>query len=208
MTLRPGCGVSWNPGRIAVSLLILSCVPANAQAITVRVCNQSSAGPLDVTGMRQTVGAVFRHSGIEIRWLECSPRVADGRVILLTVVNASTRGGSHTLGWTTFHTSEVTVLFRHASGTAKSGGLHVSPGQILGYSAAHEMGHALLGSGEHALFGVMKAQYTRRDLVKMSQGTLFFTAEQARLLEREVLAARGRDVGISGGISQASPSRQ
>jgi hypothetical protein len=179
--------IKWREARITISLLILPCIPANAQVIAVRVCNFSTADARDVTEMTRIAGAVFRHSGIAIRWLECSPGAADRNVILLSLVNKSAQVGAHTLGWTTLGTSELTILFSDARNVSMAVGL-VTPGRIMGYSAAHELGHAFLRSGEHALFGVLKAQYTRRDLVQMSQETLFFTAEQTKLLQSEIRA--------------------
>ena|GEM_PF-3063615 len=58
----------------------------------------------------------------------------------------------------------------------------VSPGQILGHVAAHEMGHIILGSAAHASFGIMKATYDKRDLLNMVQSHLLFTAQESRVL--------------------------
>lgn len=58
----------------------------------------------------------------------------------------------------------------------------VTRGQILGHAIAHEIGHLLLASDTHSLFGIMKADYDRKDLVILGEGNLFFTAEEARLL--------------------------
>jgi hypothetical protein len=58
----------------------------------------------------------------------------------------------------------------------------VTRGQILGHAVAHEIGHLVLASDTHSLFGIMKADYDRKDLVILGQGNLFFTAEEGQLL--------------------------
>jgi hypothetical protein len=50
---------------------------------------------------------------------------------------------------------------------------------ILGHAIAHELGHVLLGPGNHTSSGLMIASLKRTDLPMMLQGYLVFSPEQA-----------------------------
>lgn len=67
--------------------------------------------------------------------------------------------------------------------------------EILAHVIAHEIGHLLLGRG-HAVSGIMRARWTRRDWELVGQRRFNFTPEQARLLKIEVssrMNSSGRD---------------
>jgi hypothetical protein len=49
----------------------------------------------------------------------------------------------------------------------------------LGFVIVHEIGHLLLGNA-HSEEGIMRANWTSRDLRRATQGQLRFTAEQVR----------------------------
>jgi hypothetical protein len=164
---------------------------ANGQTIPVRVCNLSSAAERDIIEMTRTAEAVFQHSGIHVRWLECSLASERDHALNLTVANGSKAGSSQALGCTTLNSPRMSVFFAQARNVSVREGILVSPGQIMGYLAAHEIYHAIMRTSDHALYGIMKAPYRRRDLVKMSQGTLFFTPEQRLMLESHISADRG-----------------
>jgi hypothetical protein len=52
-------------------------------------------------------------------------------------------------------------------------------GVVLGHVIAHELGHVLLGSGEHASEGIMRANWGKADFDRAARGHLGFTALQA-----------------------------
>lgn len=49
---------------------------------------------------------------------------------------------------------------------------------VLGHAIAHELGHVLLGSADHAHDGIMQARWGRADLEQAAMGHLGFTALQ------------------------------
>jgi hypothetical protein len=175
-------------GPTLLPYVIASWFWAFGQTIPVRVCNLSSAAERDIRDMTRTTEAVFQHSGIHVRWLECTSDSQGDRVFSLTLVNGLKVGTSQALGCTTLNSTRMSVFFAQAKNVSVREGIAVSPGQIMGYLAAHEIFHAVVRTSDHALFGIMKAPYRRRDLVKMSQGTLFFTTEQKQMLQSQVSA--------------------
>jgi hypothetical protein len=53
---------------------------------------------------------------------------------------------------------------------------------LLGDVMAHEIGHLLLGSKSHAVSGIMSAHWNGEELRRISEGTMFFTPNQSRLM--------------------------
>ena len=72
----------------------------------------------------------------------------------------------------------------------------VDVGHLLGCAIAHELGHLLLRSKEHAIEGVMRGDFGPAELRKASQRQLTFTAgHRSRIYEAVADLARaiGRD---------------
>ncbi len=162
--------------------------------ITVHIYNVGSAGERDILELEQTATEIFNHAGIEMVWMNCSTVCAQysgvdglaGRsgetVVWLRVVDRLDRSGEHALGWTSPHSSAVTVQYNRAREMAHASPFGLSSGEILGHVAAHEIGHVLLRTTTHSLFGIMKSTYNERDLLKMVQGRLLFSVEESRVL--------------------------
>ncbi len=53
---------------------------------------------------------------------------------------------------------------------------------ILGLAVAHEIGHLLMGSGDHARSGVMRARWDVKDLILAAKGDLRFTDDEVKKL--------------------------
>jgi hypothetical protein len=58
--------------------------------------------------------------------------------------------------------------------------------KILGNALAHEIGHVLLGSGEHAESGIMKAVWTRADYELLAVRFLEFLPSEVVAMQKEV----------------------
>ena len=62
---------------------------------------------------------------------------------------------------------------------------------VLGTAMAHEIGHVLLGSGEHSPAGVMVARMRAREIVAAGRGELHFTGAEASRIRADA-ARRNR----------------
>lgn len=60
--------------------------------------------------------------------------------------------------------------------------------QLLGHVLAHELGHLLLGANSHSGMGLMRAQWSSRELHAADHGGLFFSASESRRIQEAVLA--------------------
>jgi hypothetical protein len=78
---------------------------------------------------------------------------------------------------------------------------------ILGHAMAHEIGHVLLGSREHATGGLMQANWNPATWRLASAGLLNFSPKEAKQMVRE--AARYRpspDTRLARTFSNTKPS--
>jgi hypothetical protein len=197
-------------GLIAVAGAAGSSVTAS---LTVGLCNSSSANERGVAEMEESATNVFRHSGIEIVWIQnlrrpgdsgpCPERAAPGSnaTILVRLLDLPAESSQPLyqakrmlVGRARHDTFSVTVFYRSARAMEQNSNGMVTRGQILGYAIAHEMGHLLLASDSHAAFGIMKENYSRQDLVIMGQGMMVFPTEESRLLRARVLSGFGHSV--------------
>ena len=57
---------------------------------------------------------------------------------------------------------------------------------LLGHTMAHEMGHLLLGQGNHSRKGIMAVEWSEKDLQRATQGSLRFNSRQAEKIQAQV----------------------
>ena len=159
--------------------------------LTVRVSNESAATLRDKAAMEESASRVFRHSGIDIVWAECPPAPASCPEItgpagltnvLIRLMDAPDQPDRSLLGRANHVNSSATIFYKRVCAMEKDSRWIVTRAQILGHAIAHEIGHLLLASDTHSLFGIMKADYDLKDMVILGQGNLFFTAEEGQLL--------------------------
>jgi hypothetical protein len=93
----------------------------------------------------------------------------------------------HALGFAvvTMHAVYAPVFYDRGTGIA---GLGIAPAsQILGLAIAHEIGHLLLCSREHARDGLMRAQWSGADLHLATVELLRFHPGEAKIMQMEIL---------------------
>jgi hypothetical protein len=179
-------------------------VPARElQPVTVSVHNDAGIPFGILLHIESEASRVFRHSGIELRWLNCPlpPTVPQNaaecatadfpRHLQLRIVKRSLNLNEFTMGISYFSDDGTgcyaDLFYERAKLIYESS--HVSVATILGHAAAHELGHLLLGTGSHAPTGIMCAHWQPAELASASKGALFFsTAESLEM--RDKLAAR------------------
>jgi hypothetical protein len=96
----------------------------------------------------------------------------------------------------------VNIFYNRIERVIASG--DVDLGTMLGHVMAHEIGHVLLGSTEHAPDGIMKESWGRADYQKAAKGYMVFTSLQGKVIrERAAL----RVINKSRGIAALAPCR-
>ncbi len=150
--------------------------------------------------MKEKLVSIFAESGIQASWLECTRNgeaTGDSRCAETLSVNEvyvrivpgeawrESVLAPSTLGFAAPRGSLVTVFYGRAQELSGPG--RANTGQVLGYVAAHELGHIILGAGAHTNRGLMQACWTRKTAREMLHGQLTFSNQQAELLKTHLL---------------------
>jgi hypothetical protein len=96
----------------------------------------------------------------------------------------------HALGYSIIpHTHEVATMafvsFIRIQQLSASTSVGVE--DLLGLAVAHEIGHLLFGTNEHANYGLMRAQWRLRDLEAKAWNEFEFTKDQVKRLRAAIL---------------------
>jgi hypothetical protein len=174
------------------------------QQLRVKIYDYSRVSPELLAEAKRVAGSIFRKIGVEILWLDYSFNGNSGEGIntestypqlQLRILNQQMAErlpvNKHMTGLTFQGTGgevgRVANIFYHrVEELARS--KTCSKGEILGYAAAHELGHLLLGNLDHSSTGLMKARLGHKELQSAARGDLGFTESQGERI-RKVLAA-------------------
>jgi hypothetical protein len=143
---------------------------------------------------------IFRQSGLEIRWLNCSPlpnvpenpaecATADfPRHLQLRIAKRSLNLNDFTMG-ISYLSNDGTgcyadLFYDRAQLIHESS--QVSLATLLGHGIAHELGHLLLGTNSHAPTGIMRARWQPADLARASHGRLLFSPLESQEMRNKL----------------------
>lgn len=175
-------------------LLAIGSIQA-ADVMIVRLYDYAGLTARDIASLTGTTGSVFGHSGIFIVWRHCRGALAvppgaaceaviQGNEIVLRLQPGATRitneGPILSLG----HALIVDGGGSYASVfvpavRAQAAEFGVAFDLLMGYAAAHEIGHCMLGPG-HSYAGLMRGAWDLKDAGQMSRLGLRLTKQQAR----------------------------
>jgi len=163
--------------------------------IDVYVFNYAELSPKTLQRAEAVAAHIFREAGIEAIWRNCDSKLtdinqdvncklarpADFMLKILPDI-AVTPGLTHdtTMGFAIG--AFASVSFRQVRKEAALMG--ATPEEILGLTAAHEIGHLL--SQSHSDRGIMRPSWRREDFGVSPQGAFEFTPEQAQQIRTEV----------------------
>jgi len=147
---------------------------------------------------QERAGTILGKAGVEVRWIDCHRpanasvcAIAEPDRLFLTIVTEDNRQifdedvlGRSVPGDGRSHGIYARVFYRHIQ--AKAEQERVNPAQLLGLAVAHEVGHLLLGPKAHSADGIMRANWSRRDIELGAKGQLRFTDQQALLIRADV----------------------
>jgi len=195
---------------IAVGLLVpLGSWAANRRApdvpvaptlrISVMVLNQAEVPDRTVGEAQERAGAILGKAGVGVEWIDCRrppiplvcERVAEPDRLILTIVTEDSRRiftddvlGRSLPGDGRNRGVYARVFYRHIQAKAVQEGISLA--QLLGLAVAHEFGHLLLGPQAHSAEGIMRTNWSRRDMESGARGQLRFTDRQAMLIRADV----------------------
>ena len=185
-------------------------------AVNVRVFNYAGVRSHDLTKAQKEAARIFRESGIETNWIECSlpgpdaqsnPRCTaktEATDLVVRLVPKAAGFENHAEFGVAMIPSDggfgkyATIFYDRVAGYAER--WHASEGLLLGHLVAHELGHLLLGANSHSGSGIMNVPWSRKKIERANLGTLLFTDQEAKRMqtlvaERIALKADSRRAG-------------
>jgi hypothetical protein len=179
--------------------------PSPDVKLTLRVYNYVPVDRVTLSRAEKVAEAIFRESGIEIVWMDCTPvhgellpypgcpsdmgtsdlvvRLLPRRMAMKLATPNEPLGFAQQCPETE-PACESTVFYFRVDELA---GEEHRPELILGHVIAHEVAHVLMGPG-HSEGGIMRREWPREELRRMSLGLqLGFSGEQSRRLQDAVL---------------------
>ncbi len=169
--------------------------------VRVRTFNYFGVSANDLQIARTHAEGILREAGIEVSWLDCAvdrdpcTQPLDGTDLMLRLGSADQASPSRrvSMGFSlvtsengeaprlaTVHANRVTSVAR---------GARIDMRALLGRVIAHEIGHLLLNTTQHASTGVMRAAWSRAELRRDAPGDWTFLVDEAGTM-RTALAMR------------------
>jgi hypothetical protein len=177
--------------------------------LVVRVYDATALPPEDGEAALGTAGAILEAAGLEVRWRACgdtfvrpaadpclAPLAANELAVRLVRLPPA-RTAPVPLGYSLVDTelrggSLATVYVDRVANLASLCEIDVHT--ILGRAVAHEIGHLLLGTRDHAHVGVMRAVWSRETLRRDRAGDWMFTSRDGRALRNAVRVRNARQL--------------
>jgi hypothetical protein len=169
-----------------------------AATIIIRSYNNFGVPPVDLAAARQDAETVLQQAGVNIVWEDCwagerpvstSARCQEpvGGDIVLRLQKTGQADGSKfvSMGFSLVRTPDAvpflaTVYVDRVESVARGAGIDAR--RVLGLAIAHEIGHVLLNSNTHAASGLMRADWSRKELrCKDAAAWRFLDADAAHI---------------------------
>jgi hypothetical protein len=189
-------------------------------AVTVSVFNDAGIPPevLRAAGIRARL--VLENAGMALTWIDCgSPgrwrsqagcaAISFPSHLSLRLVKRAASASEDTFGQSFLDSrgqgSYASIYTEAIRGSRLLG--TVSEGNMLGYVAAHEIGHLLLGRDSHSSSGLMSPVWRAGEVSRAAKGNLFFTTQEREKIHARLLlvvsspqgAPAGRQLETEGG---------
>jgi len=165
--------------------LILTAVLLAKLPLVVRTYNTVGLSPATLERAQVSAGAALAAIGIESIWRPCHASdcvsALDPDELAVRLVTATPLSAPGSLGFAAVDVGRragtlATVYVDRVEALASQAG--VDPGMLLGRAIAHEIGHLMLGTTNHARFGLMRAAWKTDELRREMPLDWLFSAEQ------------------------------
>lgn len=169
--------------------------------VTIRIYSDVHIAPQTQGQAEQEAARIFHQAAIEITWIDCEaattardPRchiAPDAKHLVIRIVAKASSAADFIFGMAFLSETDgygvySDVFFGSLEKLHQESG--ASLGRILGHVMAHEVGHLLLGSKAHTNIGIMQPHWYAEQLGAISRGSLFFTPEQATLMQKRLVS--------------------
>jgi hypothetical protein len=169
--------------------------------MTISVYDYAHVSPEILAAAEGDARRIFREAGVETVWVTCLPKpekiefngcyLVDATHLMLKIlphaISVQVRDRTDVLG-NALVDEKGAGFYAYAfyDRIQRVAEEHRLDHALLGDVLAHEIGHLLLGSQSHAVSGIMSAHWNGDELRRISEGTMFFTPSQSRVLRDRV----------------------
>jgi len=176
---------------------------------------ESTALPVDRESALSVATAILEAAGLDVTWVACDAvfvrRGADGPCVAPLAANelairflrlppAQGNMDQVALGYSLVDTrlragSLATIYADRVAALAVT--CHLDVRTLLGRAVAHEVGHLLLGTSDHAPAGLMRAAWSQNALRRERPGDWVFTPRHARAMRDAVRVRTARQLAAA-----------
>lgn len=164
---------------------------------------------------RATAGRILRKAGIDVEWLDCPTtdedldkypacearskpatptiKLIDGAMARRLLQRPGALGFALLSEQTGYGTDAWVFLHRVREAAGKTSS---DLSLLLASAIAHELGHLLLGAGQHSRTGIMRGDWNDETVKRAERGELVFTPQQARRMRAQLV--KGVATGTAG----------
>ncbi len=186
----------------AAALIMTASVAVAADVVTVHYYNQAGIGSKALHEAIVMANRAFVAAHITVRWVNChteesapscSGETGPG-VYEVSVIGAAPDGSGaklphfamgHALVVPKSNSVYARIFLPRVAQYAEKVGVPVA--SVLGYAIAHEVGHLVLGTPEHANFGLMKAVWSRSEAHLLVSGRMDFDPHSVKILRNRLV---------------------
>jgi len=178
-------------------------------AINVLVFDYSNASPSVLAAAERETSRIFAQAGIRFQWTECGVRHSSdlssacedepvtGQIRVRMLPHHLNHNFSDSVFGFVVAPAYASVYYESALRlvqTVTDANSNISV--ILGCLMAHEIGHLLLGQGQHTVSGIMQPSWDIQQVQLALRGRLGFSSQQARRMRQSTVFNCGSNKGV------------
>jgi hypothetical protein len=156
--------------RAALTMAGMLAHAALALYVVVRVYDMHGVAPETVATARAAAERILKAADVTVRWAECPCGRPAGPVeLMVRLADATPQSEPASLGFSYVDTDRklgtLATVFPDRVHTLAAAA-RVDEGELLGRAMAHEIGHLIIGTRDHASAGLMRGRWTSIELAK------------------------------------------
>jgi hypothetical protein len=171
-------------GRIWATLVLVGI--GHSADVTLSMTDQAVvANPIRFAALAQAA-RMFATIGVRLEWTTESSRNPNDKLTIQVRFLAETRRHPGAMAYSTPFDPEPVVTINYDRILLAT---QVSPGMraaFLAHVLVHEIGHVLMRTDTHSSDGVMKAQWSTRDIRHLAWRPLSFQADEAQMIRQQL----------------------
>lgn len=172
--------------------VLTAALAAAAEEITVHYYNEAGVPARLLEQAVGTANSALRRAEIRVKWVNCyrdpeaCTTAAALRVSIVEAAEPALRAVSFAMGHSLLPQGGQGVYAKVFCNRVKqyAQSIDAPTATVLGNAIAHEIGHLLLGSGEHSRQGIMKAQWSGAERESLRSGRIRFQGHEAARMRR------------------------